>query len=71
MRRSVILAALALTALTPTVAVGSAQAPPRVECLYSEHILGHPDMRYICTTYHDDGTVEVFYAPGPAETPKP
>ncbi|WP_156370813.1 hypothetical protein [Nocardia arizonensis] len=66
MRRSVILAALALAAMTPTVAAGAAQAAPKVDCVYSEHIVGQPNMHYICTTYYDDGTVEVFYAPGPA-----
>ncbi|MBH0778584.1 hypothetical protein [Nocardia bovistercoris] len=52
--------------MTPAVAVAAAHAAPTVDCQYSEHIVGHPNMHYICTTYHDDGTVEVFYAPSPA-----
>lgn len=57
-----------LTAVPMTVAATPASATT-MNCMYSGPVVGHPGMQYICYAHHDDGSTEVFYAPGPSARP--
>ncbi|WP_280501406.1 hypothetical protein [Nocardia farcinica] len=55
--------------VTDSVAATPAAAETTMNCMYSGPVVGHPGMQYICYVHHDDGSTEVFYAPGPSARP--
>lgn len=68
MRTAAMIAAAGILAVVPvTVAATPAAAKTTMNCMYSGPVVGHP--QYICYVHHDDGSTEVFYAPGPSARP--
>ncbi|GAB2671705.1 hypothetical protein GCM10027088_58190 [Nocardia goodfellowii] len=61
--------AVAAAFMLPMVASTAPAAATTVDCKYTGPVVGHPGMQYICYVHHDDGSREIFYAPGPAVRP--
>ena len=70
-RALAIVAATGILAAVPiAVMAGPAgAAPATIDCRYTGPIVGHPGMQYVCYVHNEDGSREVFYAPGPSARP--
>jgi hypothetical protein len=66
MRRLVSITAAGILAAVPIGVLAAPATATTMNCMYSGPVVGHPGMQYICYVHHDDGSREVFYAPGPA-----
>ncbi|MFC4123435.1 hypothetical protein [Nocardia rhizosphaerae] len=66
MRRLAAIAATGVLAATPIGVLAAPAAATTMNCVYTGPVVGHPGMQYICYVHHDNGSTEVFYAPGPA-----
>ncbi|PFX02644.1 hypothetical protein CJ469_02159 [Nocardia farcinica] len=70
--RWVLAGVAAVIAAAPVAAVAApatAVAATTMDCKYTGPVVGNPGMQYICYVHHDDGSTEIFYAPGPAARP--
>jgi hypothetical protein len=67
-RMMTVAAAGVLTVFPLAISATPAEAST-INCVYSGPVVDHPGMQYICYVHHDDGSMEIFYAPGPAANP--
>lgn len=65
--RTLAVAAFTLGGLLFTTS--TAHAETTINCVYTGPIVDNPGMQYVCYVRHDDGSREIFYAPGPAINP--
>ncbi|MGN2641680.1 hypothetical protein ACTD5D_37055 [Nocardia takedensis] len=68
-RRLATIVGAGMLAVLPVVVVATPAAATTINCVYSGPVVGHPGMQYICYVHHENGSTEVFYAPGPSARP--
>lgn len=66
-----IVAAAGIVAVAPIAVVAApvSAGPATIDCKYTGPIVGHPGMQYVCYVHNEDGSREIFYAPGPSARP--